>query len=244
MFSNSELRTIESLLENHSRRLSCAFTCYLMDFGHKKFYLEQRKKLRKNMLSQIQKKVTNLSNEQKKLLLTPGVPPHLPSRSLSLSHCFGLGGMIISESAQPSISFDLEQKNRIKAKTVAYISQEEELSQAPNPATLWSAKEAVFKSLNKFVIQAYMKQIIIFSWKIISSNGYDHSSKGYDHVPKEYKHGSRMYDHGQKVFDHTSNLYHSEAYDYEFKVLQKNLKGNGSVIFYKDIVIGIAKSFS
>ena len=63
------------------------------------------------------------------------------------------------------MGFDLEQPARAKEKTVLRISNKEELSASPSPASLWSAKEAAYKSVSSILSGAAIRQISVFDWK-------------------------------------------------------------------------------
>ncbi len=90
---------------------------------------------------------------------------HFIQKYLSISHCHDLGAIACAN--QP-IGIDIEQTNRIQEKIVARMSTASELQNAPNPAHLWTAKEACFKALLSFQQPQVMSQIEITGWTEIS----------------------------------------------------------------------------
>lgn len=70
--------------------------------------------------------------------------PELRDGFVSVSHCRGLGGFLVS----PAWSgFDVELTDRVTPELAARIGDMEEFAQAPDPAALWCAKESAFKAL-------------------------------------------------------------------------------------------------
>ena len=218
MFLREDLKLFELIVKKHSLRLGCNLSCHLISFDQHSSSLEQRKKLREQLIQEIEKLWPNkLSMEQKTFLLTPGNPPQIPFASVSLSHCAVIGGFIISPSFQASIGFDLEQFGRAKKKIVLRIANKNELNQSPSPSTLWSAKEAAYKSLYPFQPHTYIKKIFIFDWQSILYDYYNNQgvSVGMNKAPVE-------------------------IYNYQFKIENKNIEGKGCVCILKNIVIGFA----
>ena len=164
-FTNEDLNTFKNLIEKNSISLNLPLQCYLYNFETLPL-LERRKKLRINFLKKIQTLLPlhTLTEEHRQSILTPGAVPLLSFATVSLSHSHNIGGFTISSDTSTAIGFDLEYSVRVKKKTVAYISQEQELQQAPSPCALWSAKEASFKSLHKTQLHSYIKRIFISNW--------------------------------------------------------------------------------
>lgn len=69
-----------------------------------------------------------------------------PRGQLSISHSPSGGAWVYSKKGE-AIGIDVESKQRIQKRTVARVSSELELQEAPQPAYIWTGKEAVFKSL-------------------------------------------------------------------------------------------------
>ena len=161
-----QIQSLQQTVEQHSLRLDYKLSCYLYPCNSQVSSLEQRKKLRKLLTKEIENSWPNtLSTEQKKQLLTPGNLPQIPFTSLSVSHSSFIGGFIISFNNQISLGFDLEQAGRAKERTALRIaSNEEELHQSPSPSALWSAKEAIYKSIHPFQNSIHVKQISVFDW--------------------------------------------------------------------------------
>ncbi len=61
---------------------------------------------------------------------------------ISISHCPEFGCFVIS--SKP-VGLDVERLDRLKKEIIQRVCTEKELSEAPEPQLLWSAKEAVFK---------------------------------------------------------------------------------------------------
>ena len=164
-FTSKELDIFKNLIKEKSISLTPSLQCHLYDFETLPVQ-EQRKKLRVNLLKKIQTLFpSNTLNEKyKRSILTPGTVPLLSFATISLSHSHNIGGFVISSDTNTAIGFDLEYSLRIKKETVAYISQEQELQEAPSPCALWSAKEAAFKSLHKTQLHSYIKKILISNW--------------------------------------------------------------------------------
>lgn len=74
-----------------------------------------------------------------------------PLSDSSIAHCKDWGGFIFSPyDSEPVIrlGFDMELDSRVSAETAMRVcASNEEFSRAPSPASLWTAKEAAFKSL-------------------------------------------------------------------------------------------------
>ena len=137
-----DIKQISCFINKQSSYLGCPLFCHLIHFKNQKPLLEDRKKLRRTILKYIQNSslITPLSNEQKLTLLKPGNIPHIPDISLSISHCPGIGGFVITPFRGTSIGFDLEQIGRANKRMLSYLAKEEEIKQTPGLTALWSAK--------------------------------------------------------------------------------------------------------
>ena len=168
-FTDKELKSFKNLIKNDSTSLHCDL------YNFEMFPVqEQRKKLRIQLLKQIQTlfPAHTLNEKHKISLLTPGIVPELSFMTVSLSHSHNIGGFVINSNTKNVIGFDLEYSERVKKETVAYISQEQELHEAPSPCALWTAKEASFKSLHK--TQTYINKIFVSHWLQKTSDTYEY----------------------------------------------------------------------
>jgi hypothetical protein len=91
-------------------------------------------------------------------------PPAIDHHSVSISHCPKGGGFALAPHPF-RVGYDLEVTSRLTTKIVERISFPEELSAAPDPANLFPAKEAVFKSLWKIGQPLTINQIRIVDWR-------------------------------------------------------------------------------
>ena len=251
------LKNLEHIVEKNSQRLGCKLTCHLMTFDKKNSPMEQRKKLRRFLLHELEKRNPALlkktpanlkstipgasdqkgifSQEQKKILLKPGIPPKTSFASISLSHSTFMGGFIIAPFRQ-SIGFDLEQWGRASEKTVLRISHKEELNRAPSSSALWSAKESAYKSFGQYpnTPKISIKQIFVFHWRLLPYQEREEYLKNFVSLLKKTTH--------QK--------YALEIYDYKFKVTQTNHTGSSIAKHpkyppsYKDLSAGNENSQS
>ncbi len=95
-------------------------------------------------------------------------PPSTERFSISISHTPVLGGYVWT--LQPHlIGFDLEVCARVTPEIARRIAQPGELEQAPTPAALWVAKEAVFKCLLNQHQPKILTSVEIKSWETINS---------------------------------------------------------------------------
>jgi hypothetical protein len=83
--------------------------------------------------------------------------------SLSISHTDGLGGFVALRSPD-RIGFDIEVPSRIQPNLIQRLSSPTELAAAPQLRLLWTAKEAVFKSLPSSIQPKVMSHIQIRDW--------------------------------------------------------------------------------
>ena len=207
-----DLEFLESLVEQQSSRLGCPVDCHLSFMDKKNSSIEQRKKIRIELVKEINKKWPDkLSKEQHHSLLIPGKLPQLPFVSISISHSADVGGFIFS-GATHCIGLDLERQGRAQEKTVLRISSQEELNLSPSPSALWSAKESAYKAVHFLKDDIYIKKISIFEWEALSLEEYKPPT-----IDKEL-----------------------EIYDYQFQIENRNDTGKGCVCFVKDTVIGFA----
>lgn len=89
----------------------------------------------------------------------------------SISHCPITGGFIcLSPKSKQNVGFDLEDPSRINTKNVRRISSIRELERAPDPASLWVAKEALYKSLPPGIQPPVISQVEITKWAILEKN--------------------------------------------------------------------------
>jgi len=91
----------------------------------------------------------------------------------SISHCPVIGGFIcLSPKSRQRIGLDLEDPNRVNEKNMGRISSAEELEKAPDPASLWVAKEAFYKSLPLELQPLIISQTEITKWVRLKRNMY------------------------------------------------------------------------
>ena len=178
-----QIQLLQQKVKQHSLHLDYKLNCYLYTLNNNTHVLDQRKNLRKFLTKEIEHYWPNkLSIEQKKQLLTLGNLPQVPFASLSVSHSSFIGGFIISSNNQISLGFDLEQAGRAKERTALRIaSNEEELHQSPSPSALWSAKEAIYKSIHPLQNSIHVKQISVFDWISIQETQKPEALTTYDY---------------------------------------------------------------
>lgn len=184
-----DLQLFEQIIEKQSSRLGCFLDCHLVSIDKNLSSMERRKKLRIELVKEINKRWPDkLSKKQRCSLLVPGKPPQLPFVSLSISHSFDIGGLIFSTTTN-FIGFDLEKQGRAKRETVLRISSEEELNLSPSPSALWSAKESAYKAVHFLKDDIYIKKISIFNWQPVSLEeiyDYQFQVEGVDNIGKGY----------------------------------------------------------
>ena len=83
--------------------------------------------------------------------------PELKSGFLSISHCFDVGGFAYSTGLP--LGFDVEITSRVTNSIINRVASPQELKSAPSAASLWTAKEAIFKSLRTFKQPQVVSQI-------------------------------------------------------------------------------------
>lgn len=94
-------------------------------------------------------------------------PPESASFAISISHTLGLGGYVIAP--RPfAVGLDIEIFARIREPIVRRVSSRAEIESAPDLAFLWTAKEAVFKSLLGPDQPRVLSVITIDGWQKVS----------------------------------------------------------------------------
>jgi len=96
-----------------------------------------------------------------------------PFSDSSISHCRTLGGFAFSvyDSGHViSLGFDLEETDRVTTEIARRIClTAEEFEKAPSPASLWSAKEAAFKTLKGPQQPKTVSELELTDWRILGS---------------------------------------------------------------------------
>lgn len=84
----------------------------------------------------------------------------------SKSHAPGLAGFIQTQDRLLGLGFDIEKTERVTAEVAARICQNpKEFSQAPSPASLWTAKEATYKALRGPAQPQTVSQVCLENWQ-------------------------------------------------------------------------------
>ena len=111
--------------------------------------LQDRLCLREDLVKELQRsRPKNRLKFQPVSLLQPGSNLKNPFAAVSISHCPTLAGFAFSFDGNICLGLDLEMTNRLKTRTLARVSSEEEIQSAPDlPVLLWTAKEAAFKCI-------------------------------------------------------------------------------------------------
>jgi 4'-phosphopantetheinyl transferase superfamily len=135
--------------------------------------LDYRTEIRKGILEYLK---THHPDQVSKSIWDLEAPPVLPSLFVSISHCVGMGGFVLSSK---SLGFDIEDKTRITQKIIDRVSSEEELKTCPQFELLWPAKEAIFKCSTEFYTIAHIQiqhweksQYETFSFKSLTADGW------------------------------------------------------------------------
>lgn len=133
-----------------------------------------REALRSEMLKEIRK--TNWGDSVDKLLV-PGQLGGLQRGFFSISHCPLVGGYVLQEAplVGQSIGLDLEQASRVSPEVVNRISTPTEVLDSPDPASLWTAKESLYKSLPDGIQPAAISGVRVSDWSVLSDNLYSFS---------------------------------------------------------------------
>lgn len=103
-------------------------------------------------------------------ILDLDAPPILKSMFVSISHCQGMGGFVLSSK---SLGFDIEDTSRITQKIIDRISSEDEIKSCPQVELLWPAKEATFKCSTEFYTISHIQ---ILKWDKSQNDTYSFSS--------------------------------------------------------------------
>lgn len=93
--------------------------------------------------------------------------PALSNTQVSISHCLQYGVIVF---AQEPVGVDVEDRARVQEKIVARLSSAEEMRAAPEPASLWVAKEATYKALKSFKQPRVLSQIEMGDWQKLDSH--------------------------------------------------------------------------
>ncbi|MEZ0392731.1 MAG: 4'-phosphopantetheinyl transferase superfamily protein [Pseudobdellovibrionaceae bacterium] len=96
-----------------------------------------------------------------------------PFSDSSISHCLTLGGFVFTQFDSDhviQIGFDLEEDSRVTTEVARRVClTEDEFQRAPSAASLWSAKEAAFKSLKGPKQPLVVSEIELTDWKKLDS---------------------------------------------------------------------------
>ncbi len=103
-------------------------------------------------------------------ILDLDAPPILKSMFVSISHCQGMGGFVLSSK---SLGFDIEDTSRITQKIIDRVSSDDEIKSCPQFELLWPAKEAIFKCSTEFYTISHIQ---ILTWLKSQNNTYSFSS--------------------------------------------------------------------
>ncbi len=166
-----DLSLIHQDLEKHWKwgllRLEMSAKWSSVQVGH-------REELRIEMLKAVRK--TNWG-ESVGNLLVPGQLGGLQRGFFSISHCPLVGGYVLQEAplVGHSIGFDLEQASRVSSEIVNRISTPSELIDSPDPASLWTAKESLYKSLPEGIQPAAISGVRVSDWSALADSLYSFS---------------------------------------------------------------------
>jgi phosphopantetheinyl transferase (holo-ACP synthase) len=96
-----------------------------------------------------------------------------PFSDSSISHCRSMGGFAFTSFDSDhvaQIGFDIEEDVRVRIETAKRIcNTSEEFDRAPSPASLWTAKEAAFKSLKGPKQPLIVSTLELTNWQTPSS---------------------------------------------------------------------------
>ena len=94
------------------------------------------------------------------------------SKNVEITHPYPTTHQDTSFEKNPyRIGLDAEVTSRIKTHNVSFLSKKMELDNMPNPACLWTAKEAAFKCL--YPMKSQISQIKVDRWEVVSKELYD-----------------------------------------------------------------------
>lgn len=93
--------------------------------------------------------------------------PELSYAQISISHCPQLGGFAVNPGTN-RVGFDIEVEGRVSEAVAARIGSPNEVEAAPDPTSLWVAKESAFKAMHRHVLEpTTISEIEIFNWQRI-----------------------------------------------------------------------------
>lgn len=175
---NKKMKSIQiKHFQEHAQAMLSSFSktrFFCRQFINPSLSVEDRKELRKFLVRQIKA----LGFHKKKEfdfnpLLKIGSKPEHPFLALSIAHSKSLACFVLKD-LRPSalkdlgfkkisIGLDIEEAGRASRQVVSRISLPEELEACPNPALLWTAKEAAFKCLTQKSL--LLSDCFISNWK-------------------------------------------------------------------------------
>ena len=126
-----------------------------------------------------------LSREDEFDLQNLSFPPQLRDHSISISHCPLAGGFVVCPLPDGHVGLDLEDRTKVTHEVVVRMGSEEESLLAPDPALLWAAKEATFKSLLKASQPRALSAVSLTSWYTIEPGlwGFHAQIQGFNSKP-------------------------------------------------------------
>ncbi len=96
-----------------------------------------------------------------------------PFSDSSISHCQSMGGFAFTKFDSDhviQIGFDIEEIDRVRPEVARRICvTEREFTAAPSPASLWTAKEAAFKSLKGPKQPLIVADLEVTNWQTVDS---------------------------------------------------------------------------
>lgn len=109
------------------------------------------------------------TEEREGLLDLTRRPSRVGDAHLSISHLSDQGAWLL---ANLPCGIDLERTDRVRHDVLARVCHADELDAVPEPATLWTAKEAAFKAcVNGGGTTQVLSQIEIHGWAPVSMDG-------------------------------------------------------------------------
>lgn len=122
-----------------------------------------REKLRQGIVQELAASQTAQgSDHDYHKLLDLNELPSLEGHHISISHGQDLGGFVAT--TKGPVGFDLEMAKRVTTAAMERMASKEEIQQAPSVASLWVAKEAVFKALRWYSQPTTISQIETTGW--------------------------------------------------------------------------------
>ena len=119
-----------------------------------------RPDLRKQLVEVLEQKEIAHNTQQ---MLNLDQIPRLNEGDVSLSHCPKFQGLMISQKSG-HLGFDIEDPDRVTTELALRVSDNDQLQRAPDPASLWVAKEAAFKALSKSHGAKLLSEISMNQW--------------------------------------------------------------------------------